>query len=54
VELNTHPPSSAEVKGRVYYISTYFSKKEKQRETIKIVPHLARILVPKNCPREKI
>jgi hypothetical protein len=32
----------------------YFSKKIKQRETIKIIPHLAFILVPKNCPTMKI
>jgi hypothetical protein len=32
----------------------YFSKKKKQRETIKIIPHLASILVPKNCPIKNI
>ena len=32
----------------------YFSKKKKQKETIKIIPHLACILVPKNCPTEKV
>jgi hypothetical protein len=32
----------------------YFSKKIKRRETIKIIPHLAFILVPKNCPTTKI
>jgi hypothetical protein len=32
----------------------YFLKKIKQRETIKIIPHLAFILVPKKCPTTKI
>jgi hypothetical protein len=32
---------------------TYYFSKKKQRETIKILPHLACILVPKNCPTEK-
>jgi len=32
----------------------YFSKKKKQRVTIKIIPHLTFSLVPKNGPKMKI
>jgi len=34
--------------------TNYFLKKKKQRETIKIIPHLAFFLVPKNGATTKI
>jgi len=37
-----------------FYFYYHFSKKKKQRETIKLIPHLAFILVPKNGATTKI
>jgi len=50
------PPSTYPTHGSLQQIrpTYYFSKKKRQRETIKITPHIAFILVPKNCPTTKI
>jgi len=49
------PPSTYPTQGSLGQIRAtyYFPKKRKQKETIKTIPHLACILVPKNCPTKK-
>jgi hypothetical protein len=49
-------PSSYPTQGSLGQIrpTHYFLKKKKHRKTIIILPRLACILVPKNCPTEKV
>jgi len=50
------PSSTYPTQGSLEHIRPiyYFSKKKRERETIKINLRLALILVPKNCPTTKI